>query len=146
MYLLKKSQLASMAVLATLARTACASGTLPGENSNGSVGGPDRITADATNGSVFGFSTNSDSKDHCLADAVREKLANLCSGGKRENISLDVKTHLVFRNLRQEHGPRDGHLRQVTFFREGDRPPSRSSSPLPSHTVKPFPDPIAIVP
>lgn len=96
MYLLKKSQLASMAVLATLARTACASGTLPGENSNGSVGGPDRITADATNGSVFGFSTHSDSKDHCLADAVREKLANLCSGGKRENISLDVKTHLSF--------------------------------------------------
>jgi hypothetical protein len=96
MHLLKKIRLASVAILATLSLTACASGTLPVEISNGSVGGSDRITADATNGSVFGFSTNSDNKDHYLADAVREKLASQCTGGKLENISLDVKTHVYF--------------------------------------------------
>lgn len=86
-------RLTSLAALTTLTLAACASFTAPVQISNGSVGGSDRITADASNRSVFGFSTNSDNHNHYLADVVRTKLAAQCTGGKLENISLDMKQH-----------------------------------------------------
>ncbi|AFS53911.1 hypothetical protein [Leptospirillum ferriphilum] len=89
-------RLTSLAALTTLTLAACASGIIPVQISNGSVGGSNRITADASNGSILGFSTNSDNHNHYLADVVRTKLAAQCTGGKLENISLDMKQHAYF--------------------------------------------------
>lgn len=80
MTLLQTIRITSLAALTSLSLAACASFTAPIQISNGPVGGSDRITADASNGSFLGFSTNSDNHNHYLADTVRTKLAAQCSG------------------------------------------------------------------
>ncbi len=144
MHLLKKIRLASVAILATLSLTACASGTLPVEISNGSVGGSDRITADATNGSVFGFSTNSDNKDHYLADAVREKLASHAPAENWKTSPWMSKPTCILEFTSRTRPTRRPPASSNTFFGKGARPLPVLPLRFLAYTVRPSPDTIEI--
>jgi len=70
---------------------ACAAFEYPREISNGMVGDPStRIEASSSHKTILFFFTDDQNKNPALARRVNEKLSNMCSGGRLENVTLDL--------------------------------------------------------
>lgn len=70
---------------------ACASLEYPGEVTNGTVGDANtRIEASASHKTILYLFSAGGKSNPAMARSVNNKLAKLCSGGKLENVTLDL--------------------------------------------------------
>lgn len=70
---------------------ACAAGEYPGAINNGRVGDENtRIEASISHKTILFVFSADGSSDPALAKRVNNKLAKMCSGGKLENVTMDL--------------------------------------------------------
>jgi uncharacterized lipoprotein YajG len=76
---------------------ACAAGEYPGAITNGMVGDENsRIEASTSHKTILFIFSADGSSDPALAKRVNNKLAKMCSGGKLENVTMDLSRKEVW--------------------------------------------------